>query len=173
MSTETHQKTLLLCYGNPGRLDDGLGPAFGQEIEKLAPPGVDVEVGYQLMAEDVKAAADHSVVVFVDAAVKGRAPFSLRPVRPRRGFSFSSHILKPEHVLALAEDLFGNSPQGYTLGILGYKFDDFGEHLSPGAQANLSLALQFMLPVLEQDSLAEASARPAGSSAAHDADKGE
>ena len=36
---------LLLGYGNPGRLDDGLGPALAAQVERLALPGVTVRVG--------------------------------------------------------------------------------------------------------------------------------
>jgi hydrogenase maturation protease len=149
---------LLLCYGNPARLDDGLGPAFGEAIEKIAPPGVNVETDYQLTLEDVKTAADHKVVIFVDASVSGDSPFFLRPVRPQAALSFSSHSLEPEHVLALAEQLFGRKPEAYALGIRGYEFSDFGEQLSPDAQANLDSALQFMSTLLERGDVAQASA---------------
>lgn len=172
MSRDLSRSTLLLCYGNPGRLDDGLGPAFGAEIERTGPQGIDVEVNYQLTVEDIKAAADHTVILFVDAAVEGEAPFFLRPVVPRSELSFSSHSLEPGHIVALAGDLFGNRLQGYLLGIRGYEFDDFGEVLSPGAQANLEAALSFMLPVLEQGRLAEACARLTGTTRAR-ADMGE
>jgi hydrogenase maturation protease len=148
---------LLLCYGNPARLDDGLGPAFGEAIEKVAPPGVDVETDYQLTLGDVKSAADHKVVIFVDASVSADSPFFLSPVRPQAALSFSSHSLEPEHVLALAEQLFGRKPEGYAFGIRGYVFNDFGEQLSPNAQANLESALQFMLAVLERGDVAQAS----------------
>jgi hydrogenase maturation protease len=166
-------KILLLCYGNPGRLDDGLGPAFGEAIAMVAPPGVDVEVNYQLTVEDVKAAADHEVVIFVDAAVTGVDPFFLKPVSPKSTVSFSSHSLEPEHVLALAGQLFGHAPAGYALGIRGYEFSEFGEQLSPAAQANLEATLQFMLPLLRQGSFAEASAALASMQASGPADKGE
>ena len=36
------QRTLLLGWGNPGRLDDGLGPALAETIERLALPGLTV-----------------------------------------------------------------------------------------------------------------------------------
>ena len=42
---------LLLGYGNPGRLDDGLGAAFCGEIEKMDLPGVNIEADYQLTVE--------------------------------------------------------------------------------------------------------------------------
>ena len=149
---------LLLCYGNPARLDDGLGPAFGEAIEKIAPPGVTVEADYQLTVENAHAAAGYRTVVFVDAAVAGDSAFFFRPVSPGAMQSFSSHSLEPEHVLALAEELFGRKPEGYALGIRGYEFNDFGEQLSPAARVNLEAALQFILPVLGHGDFAQASA---------------
>jgi hydrogenase maturation protease len=167
------ERVLLLCYGNPGRLDDGLGPAFGDAIERASPSCAHVEVDYQLTVEDVKAAAEHEYVIFVDAAVTGAEPFFFKPVIPKAAVPFSSHSLDPEHVLALAGQLFGRAPAGYALGIRGYEFDAFGEHLSPGARANLEAALGFMLPLLKQRNFAEASAALAGSPAGRPAIKGE
>lgn len=149
---------LLLCYGNPARLDDGLGPAFAAAIEKIAPHGVNIETDYQLALEDVKTAAEHRMVIFVDAAVTGDEPFFFRPVRPKAALSFSSHSLEPEQVLALAEQLFGRKPEGYALGIRGYAFNDFGEQLTPAAQANLDSALQFLTKAIERGDFAPASA---------------
>jgi len=148
---------LLLCYGNPARLDDGLGPAFGEAIEKIAPLGVTVDTDYQLALEDVKEAAEHQVVIFVDAAVTGNEPFFFEPVRPKPALSFSSHSLEPEQVLALAEQLFGRKPEGYALGIRGYAFNDFGEQLTPAAQANLDSALRFLTKAIERGDFAAAS----------------
>jgi hydrogenase maturation protease len=149
---------LLLCYGNPARLDDGLGPAFGAAMETAAPGGVTVETNYQLTVEDAEAAADHRVVIFVDAAVAGADPFFFAPVRPRAALNFSSHSLEPGNILALAEQLFARRPEGYALGIRGYEFNEFGEHLSPAAQANMASALRFLLRVLKRGDFAQAAA---------------
>ena len=152
----TVARVLALCYGNPGRLDDGLGPAFGDALEREYLPGVSVDIDYQLTVEDAALAADHDVVVFADAAVRGREPFFLRPVAPRASLGFTSHGAEPEAILALAAELTGAAPTGFALGIRGYDFDEFGETLSPGAVANLAAALQFMLPVLLRRSFREA-----------------
>jgi Ni,Fe-hydrogenase maturation factor len=34
------KKILVIGFGNPGRLDDGLGPAFVREIEKFKIPNL-------------------------------------------------------------------------------------------------------------------------------------
>lgn len=149
MSTE-RAAVLILCYGNPGRLDDGLGAAFGEAVEGMAPEGATVEVDYQLSVEHAVALAEHRYVVFVDAAVSGRAPFFFRRLTPMAEATFSTHSVRPESLLAVARELFGAEPEGYALGIRGYAFDQFGESLSPGAMHNLTAALQFALPLLEK-----------------------
>ena len=76
---------LVIGYGNPGRRDDGLGPAFADAIAELALPGVQVEVDYQLSVEDAAAAAAGERVLFVDADGAGREPFSVRRLAPVTG----------------------------------------------------------------------------------------
>lgn len=142
-------EVLVIGYGNPGRMDDGLGPAFAESLAQLELPGVEVEADYQLMVEHAAAVAGCRVVVFADAAVDGPAPFSFRRLAPRPDQSFSSHRAEPEALLALAEGLFGAEVEGYALGIRGYEFDDFGERLSPGARANLEAALRFAVPLIK------------------------
>jgi len=162
-------RVLLLCYGNPGRLDDGLGPAFGEVLEREGLPGVTVDIDYQLTVEDAAQAAEHDAVVFVDAAVRGREPFFFHSVGPVPGLGFSSHGAEPGAILALAGDLCGRVPEGYALGIHGYEFNEFGETLSPGAVENLTAALQFLLPVLRKRTFREAAAALEGSSSGEQA----
>jgi len=150
---------LLIGYGNPGRCDDGLGPALAEAVERLQIPGVTVEADYQLTVEDAAAAATHQYVVFADASVGGREPFSFRAMRPAAHTSFSTHSVEPEAVLALARDLFQADTKGFALGIRGYRFNEFGEALSDEARENLAAALGFIAPVLKAcsfDALASA-----------------
>ena len=146
---------LLLCYGNPGRMDDGLGPAFAEALEPMAPPGVTIDVDYQLSVEQAAAVAEHEHIVFVDAAARRREPFSFVAVLPGSEMSFSTHSVEPGDVLAMAARFFGARPQGYALAIRGYEFNEFGECLSARATDNLTAALRFLVPVLEQRSFAQ------------------
>ena len=82
-------KVLLIGYGNPGRLDDGLGPALATAIEKLGIEGVTVDAAYQLSVEDAAAAAEHDIVVFADADVSGPEPFRFHRIEPAPALSFS------------------------------------------------------------------------------------
>ncbi len=154
--TDAAPRTLVLGYGNPARQDDGLGPEAARRIEQLGLPGVTVETGYQLTVEDSETVAHYDVVVFVDASVEGEEPFRLAPVSPRADVSFSTHSVGPDQVLGLAERLFRAAPRGYTLGIRGLEFGDFGETLSEAAQANLEAALRYLASRLQEGTLAAA-----------------
>jgi len=149
-------KVLILCYGNPGRLDDGLGAAFATKIKEQVPDGVTVEVDYLLAVEHASDIAEHNVVIFVDASVNGPEPFSFRRVEPRTIQSFSTHIAEPGNVLGLAAELFAAETQGYCLGIRGYEFEAFGETLSSKAEGNLAAALDFTVHILETGNFEDA-----------------
>ena len=134
----------MLGYGNPGRRDDGLGPALVARLEEARVNGLTLDADYQLNIEDGAAIAGHDYVLFVDAAKEGPEPFELRRVRPAPSIAFTSHTVSPEAVLAVCEDHFGAAPQAWTLGIRGYDFE-FVEGLTPRAQANLEEAVAFVL----------------------------
>jgi hydrogenase maturation protease len=155
VNTET-PRVLLIGYGNPGRQDDGLGPALARAVETLGLPGVTVDADYQLTVEDAEAAARHDVVVFADAARKGPEPFSFRRIEPRTQVSFSTHSVAPEAVLGLAGELFAARTEAYLLGIRGYDFDVLEEALSPRAVENLAAAIGFLEPVLRDRSFRDA-----------------
>ena len=160
-------KILLIGYGNPGRLDDGLGPALARALEQRKLAGVTVESDYQLTVEDAAAIAQHDVVVFADAAVDGPEPFYFERLVPEAAVSFSSHSVAPAAALALAEELFEARGPGYVLGIRGYEFNEFGQWLSERAQTNLVAAVDFIGAVLTTGAFEEAARqhqRPASGS---------
>ncbi len=139
------KRVLVLGYGNPGRRDDGLGPAFAARLKKLNVPDVRVESGYQLNVEDAALVAEHEVVVFADACLDSAPPFELKPVKAHKGsIQFTSHTQAPDNVLGLARSLYGASTRGFALGIRGYDFHDFGERLSAQAEKNLEAAVTFL-----------------------------
>ena len=136
-------KILVLGYGNPGRGDDGLGPALAERIESLDIAGVTVDAAYQLNIEDAAAVADHDLVIFVDAEVKGSEPFSIKRVTPAADITFTSHLVSAESILAISQDSFGKVPECWLIGIRGYEFDLY-EVLSEGAERNLAAASSFI-----------------------------
>jgi len=140
---------LVYGYGNPGRRDDGLGPRAAEKIEELALEHVRVESGYQPQIEDAAEVAGCGLALFVDAAAEGAEPFSVRKLAPEEGAFFSSHAVKPEHVLAICEKHFGQVPEAYLIGIRGYEFD-FSEGLTERAQKNLDEALAYIVQLLAE-----------------------
>ncbi len=146
----------MIGYGNPAREDDGLGPAAAEAIEKYAITGISVDADYQLTVEDAAAVAQHDIVIFIDAAVKGKEPFSFSRLTPKRQESFSSHSVDPEAVVGLAKELFNASTETYILAIRGYSFAMFKEEMTAQASDNLNKALQFIVPLLKARSFKQA-----------------
>ena len=139
---------ILICgYGNPGRQDDGLGPALVAELEACAPAeglsGIVFDSNYQLNVEDALAVAESRAVVFVDATKEGPAPFEFRPLAPRKETTFTSHALAPETVLALADELYGARPPAWLLAIRGEAWEP---NAAPTAAAlsHLAAAREFL-----------------------------
>jgi len=147
---------LVYGYGNPGRLDDGLGPALVHVLAARAiGEDVTLETGYQLQIEDAALVAEHDVVVFADADRACPSPFELHPLAARREVAFSTHSVAPESLLGLAREHFGGETAGFLLGIRGYEFEEFGEALSPGARRNLAAAVDYMERALREGRFVE------------------
>ena len=153
---------LLVGFGNPGRLDDGLGPALAERIDLHELPGVTAEADYQLTVEDAAEVAKYDIVVFADADTAGPEPFWVKRIRPsdNEHLSFSSHSVSPEGVLTLAKKLFMAEPEAYLLGIRGYEFNEFGEGLTAKARANLAKAATYVVQAVRDGRFTEV--RPQG-----------
>ena len=141
----TRNRILIIGYGNPGRGDDGLGPALAARIEALNLPGVSVESDYQLAVEHAALAAEHDLVVFADAALDAEEPFYFRPLEAAPAPpKFTSHGISPAEVLHLASVCFKSYPAGYLLGIRAHFTEGFREGLSREALKNLDEALEHL-----------------------------
>ncbi len=133
-------RVLVLGYGNPGRQDDGLGPAAAAGIDTLGWPNLTAFDNYQLNIEDALEIAAHDVVWFVDASKTGPSPYEVRDVLPSLTIDFTSHLLRPETVLAIARQCYGHAAQAHLLAIRGYEFA-FIEEMTEQANENLQAAL--------------------------------
>lgn len=136
---------LLIGYGNPGRGDDGLGPAFAERIEQAGLSGVTVMVDYQLTVEHAFDVAEAGQVVFADALIGGDGPFRFAPAHPVIDADITSHNLSPEAVLTLARTLYDATPEAHVMGIAGQAFGEVREGLSGPALGNLDRAVAFFL----------------------------
>ncbi|WP_210396590.1 hydrogenase maturation protease [Motiliproteus sediminis] len=143
-SAELKNRVLVFGYGNPGRQDDGLGPALIEALEQDPPSGVQLESDYQLSVENAWDLSRHPQVILVDATVDGDAPFYFQPLSASATMSFSTHSVSPGAVLQLARTLFQAEPQVYLLGIRGYQFAHIAEGLTPQAAENCRAAERFL-----------------------------
>ncbi|MCF7790513.1 MAG: hydrogenase maturation protease [Victivallales bacterium] len=135
---------LLIGYGNPGRLDDGLGPALAELFNNGNYPNLTVESNYQLTVEDAIEISKHDTVIFADADVSCSKPFYFKKIEPAEEIKFSSHSITPENLIGLTLKLFNRKPEAYILGIRGYDFNSYSEALSEQAEANLFKAANFL-----------------------------
>jgi len=140
MTGSAPPRVLVIGYGNPGRQDDGLGPAAAALIEALGWPGVTAYDNYQLNIEDAVDVAQSDVVWFVDAARTGPSPYAIQELAPVPTLDFTSHLVRPEAILAMAQQYYGAAPRAFLLAIRGYAFE-FLEALTPAASDNLGRAL--------------------------------
>ena len=148
----TSGTVLVIGFGNPGRMDDGLGPALSALLEARALNGVSVKTDYQLVVEHAHDIARHDHVIFADAALSGQTPFSFQEIPPSGGQpSFNSHSLSPEAAMFFARTMFGAKTKGYILGIRGYEYGGFNEGLSERAKENLDAAFRYILELLGRE----------------------
>jgi len=136
-------RVLVYGYGNPGRQDDGLGPACAERVDSERPPGVVTDSNYQLQVEDALAVSQCDTVIFVDASSTGVEPFSYTELEPSNETTFTTHAVSPSSVLALCRDMYGKSTRAYLLAIRGYGWE-FGANLTPAAEKNLEEAHRFL-----------------------------
>ena len=146
------RRILVIGYGNPGRFDDGLGPALAARLAALRLAGVTVVSDYQLSIEHAELVARHDVVVFADAArdAADGDSFYLRPVTPSPDASCFSHQVSPQAVLQLAADCFDARPAAWLLGIRPQDLDSFAEGLTLTAERNLASAVDALREMIEK-----------------------
>ena len=134
---------LLLGIGNSARRDDGLGWAFLDAIRKEGRFAGELAYRYQLQVEDADVIRNYETVIFVDALHRPmEGGFYWKPCLPVATFGFTTHAMDPESVVALCQELYGEAPEAYTLGIVGHAWG-LEEGLSPEAKVNLEAALRF------------------------------
>ena len=148
-----NRRMLIYGYGNPGRQDDGLGKAMidlaGEWVRNEDLENISLDVGYQILVEDVTLLENKDVVLFVDASMdEGIADFDLAAVTADDNATFTMHQVSPGFLLALYETLYGPAPPAYLLQIRGYEWE-LEESLSRGAQENLQKAWKVLRQILK------------------------
>jgi hydrogenase maturation protease len=131
---------LVIGYGNTLRRDDAVGPRVAEAVAALNLPGVRAIARHQLVPELAGPISEAGAVIFVDAAVDADGGVELRKLEPADDGQILAHATDPRSLLALARQLFGRSPPAWTLAIPVDDLD-FGEALSPRAEAGFQAAL--------------------------------
>jgi hydrogenase maturation protease len=133
---------LVLAVGNPSRGDDAIGPILAERLEALALPDVEVITDFQLAPEHALDLVGRERVIFVDAGEGTPEPFELRRVAARDDFTYTSHAMSPEAVLATyARVAGGPPPEAWVLCVRGERFG-LGEPLSGPAAERVEAALE-------------------------------
>ena len=138
-----NQKTLIFGFGNMGRQDDGLGVMLATYIKTLNIKNVDVDMNYQLNAEDALKVSEYDRVIFADASVAIEDSFELQRLAAESCIAFSTHAMSPGSILAMAEQLYQKSPECFVLHIRGYEWE-FGAPLTEQAKDNLELTKAYI-----------------------------
>ena len=130
-------------FGNPGRQDDGLGPAIIDRLEQDNIPGIITDSNYQLNVEDAYNISDSDIVIFVDASIDAEEPFSFKRIEPSNEITFTTHSMSPESVLALSNEMYDKDIEAYVLAIRGYEWE-FIQEFSSKAVHNFNEAYAFL-----------------------------
>ena len=144
MLKERTKELLIIGIGNSGRSDDGLGWLMLDYIKKNF-FDIDLLYRYQLQIEDAELLSHYSTVIFVDATRENTENgFFFRPCHANMGLGLTSHMLEPETVLWLENELYQTEPSTFVLGIEGEKW---GLSLEPSKTGlhNLNLACEFLI----------------------------
>ncbi len=112
-------RSVVACFGNVLRADDGVGPAVAAALRETALPGdvrvLDVGIGGVHLVQELMGGAD--ILLVVDAVDLGRPPGTVvvqrpevrdvaeLPVHERRDELADMHLAKPERALMVARGL--------------------------------------------------------------------
>ncbi len=141
------RRVLVIGFGNTLRRDDGVGAVVAQRLTadpRFSVDDVEVQERYQLLPEMALDIGEATLVLFVDADMRGLpgsveihaleagGPRSDADARAEPGAS--SHHVGAGELLALAAQLMDRSPEAITIGI-GIADIELGEGLSPAVES--------------------------------------
>lgn len=133
---------LVIGYGNPLRMDDGIGLRAAETLlTRLPCEQCEVIADHQLVPELAEKIARAEKVAFIDASSEsqGREAGQVRQrvLKPAalQGGGLSHHV-SPESLVALARQLYGHEPRAVLFTVEAQSFD-LGEDLTPPVQAAL------------------------------------
>jgi hydrogenase maturation protease len=147
--------TLIIGYGNALRGDDGAGFIAAELLrDRIHDPEIEILSQHQLTPELMEPIARAAHVIFIDAAVSGRAGmFNRIPLRPAPACARFTHYATPESLLAGAQSLYGHTPEATLYKIPG-RFFETGQELTPSVRR----AVNELVATLEKQLAAKATA---------------
>jgi hydrogenase maturation protease len=131
---------LIIGYGNPLRTDDAIGQHVALALEQqVNSEKAQVLTAYQLTPELVEPICRAQRVFFIDACV-GEIPGTVahERVKPVTGVGSLTHHITPSTLLGAAHELYGVTPIGVLISIVGASFD-YGSELSLQLSAALPM----------------------------------
>lgn len=148
--SESKTDLRIIGIGNAGRQDDGLGWAFLEAIQPIAPSNVDLVYRYQLNIEDAELISKVSKVLFVDSQISNNGkPFEFKSCEPEESYEFTTHALKPGVIVSLCNKLYNRKPEVYLLTISGMEWE-LKEGLSDPAKLNLEEAVKSLICFIQK-----------------------
>ena len=151
---------LDIGYGNTLRRDDGVGARAAELLAadpRLSGDDVEVQERYQLLPEMALDIAASSLVVFIDADLRGLpGSIEVRPIEadaPRTDADArsepgaSSHHVGGGELVALAAELMGHRPEAIQIGI-GIADTELGEGLTPAVEAALPRVVALIVDLI-------------------------
>jgi hydrogenase maturation protease len=154
---------LVIGFGNTLRRDDGAGAVAARRLAadpRLQREGIEVREAYQLLPEMSLDIAAATLVVFVDADMRGLpGSIEIHPIDPeaaarddadaRGDPGASSHHVGGGELVALASTLAGRAPEAVAIGI-GVADLELGEGLSPAVDAALPRVADIVADLVEE-----------------------
>jgi hydrogenase maturation protease len=131
MSASGEPRPLIVGIGNPLRGDDGLGSVVVQYLTEEMGEACDIVAVHQLTPELAPSIAAASLVILIDASVKGQpGDVQVRQVlSSTESDVLDTHHYAPDALVALTVALFGICPPLFIVSATGALFD-LGEQLS-------------------------------------------
>lgn len=138
-------KVVVIGFGSPIRGDDAFGPLVADQLaDRLQTPQVEVWSRHILTAEMAESLRDATLVLFVDAAVKGAVgEVAEHQLTPRRDVADAiAHSVDAQGLLAWTEGLYGHAPPAVLLSTRAVTFEYANYQLSPQVQAVVAPLMQ-------------------------------
>jgi hydrogenase maturation protease len=142
-------KIFLIGYGNPTRMDDGVGWYIAKMIHESLGDRIEVMEADQLSVEMIEEIKDRQAVIFVDAHVSEEDDWiRISEVEPDSKLGLTAHIVSPSNLLSICQSIYKKYPKAYLYSVKGVNFD-FGEELSEQTQKSADKVVKLLSDLVD------------------------